>query len=163
MDKYNELRNKYDTFIYEGFNVEEIDNNYKITFDFNIPNLTHYKPTLTIKKFELNEFSKYLIFHIGLVELVSYWKATASKNVIIKAGYLNEKQIQFFKKLYFYGLGELFYTNKINTNYDDFMNIVCDCKKSNVEIPVYKGIGNLIPVGGGKDSTDLILCSYCRL
>ena len=26
MDKYLELRNKYDTFIYEGYNVEEKDN-----------------------------------------------------------------------------------------------------------------------------------------
>ena len=36
MDKYNELRNKYDTFIYEGFNIEELNNNLKITFNFNI-------------------------------------------------------------------------------------------------------------------------------
>ena len=153
MDKYNELRNKYNTFIYEGFNIEELENTYKITFDFNVPNLTHYNPTLELRKFELNDFSKYLIFHVGLVELISYWKATCSKNVIIKAGYIDEKQIEFFKKLYFYGLGELFYINNINPNYDDFMNIVCECEKSNIEIPNYNGIGNLIPVGGGKDST----------
>ena len=152
MDKYLELRNKYDTFIYEGYNVEEKDNKTIITYDFNVQNLTHYYPTLELDKFELTEFTKYLIFHIGLVELISYWKATCSKNVIIKAGYINEEQIGFFKKLYFHGLGELFYTNGIETNYEDFMNITCVIEPNNISIPNYNGIGNLIPIGGGKDS-----------
>ena len=152
MDKYLELRNKYDTFIYEGYNVEEKDNKTIITYDFNVPNLTHYYPTLELDKFELTEFTKYLIFHIGLVELISYWKATCSKNVIIKAGYINEDQINFFKKLYFHGLGELFYTNGIEPNYEDFMNITCVIESTNINIPNYNGIGNLIPIGGGKDS-----------
>lgn len=152
MDKYLELRNKYDTFIYEGYNVEEKDNKTIITYDFNVPNLTHYYPTLELNKFELTEFTKYLIFHIGLVELISYWKATCSKNVIIKAGYINEDQINFFKKLYFHGLGELFYTNGIEPNYEDFMNITCVIEPTNINIPNYNGIGNLIPIGGGKDS-----------
>lgn len=152
MDKYLELRNKYDNFIYEGYNVEEKDNKTIITYDFNVPNLTHYYPTLELDKFELTEFTKYLIFHIGLVELISYWKATCSKNVIIKAGYINEEQINFFKKLYFHGLGELFYTNGIEPNYENFMNITCVIEPTNINIPNYNGIGNLIPIGGGKDS-----------
>ena len=152
MDKYLELRNKYDTFIYEGYNVEEKDNKTIITYDFNVPNLTHYYPTLELDKFELTEFTKYLIFHIGLVELISYWKATCSKNIIIKAGYINEEQINFFKKLYFHGLGELFYTNGIEPNYEDFMNKTCVIEPTNINIPNYNGIGNLIPIGGGKDS-----------
>ena len=152
MDKYNELRNKYDTFIYEGFDISLDNNKAVITYDFNVPNLTHYYPTIEINNFVLNDFTKYLVFHIGLVELISYWKATCSKNVIIKAGYLNESQIEWFKKLYFYGLGELFYTNNIDVKYEDFMNITCVISKNNITYPNYIGKGNLIPVGGGKDS-----------
>ena len=152
MDKYNELRNKYDTFIYDSYEIEELENTTKITYNFIVPSLTQYKPTLEVKKFKIDSFTKNLIFHIGLVELVSYWKATCSKNVIIKAGYINKEQIQFFKKLYFYGLGELFYTNGITPNYDDFINIKCELKEQNIEIPNYVGNGNLIPIGGGKDS-----------
>ena len=152
MDKYLELSNKYYTFIYEGYKIEENDNKTIITYDFNVPNLTHYYPKLEFNKFEITEYTKYLIFHIGLVELVSYWKATCSKNVIIKCGYLNEEQINFFKKLYFHGLGELFYTNNISVEYDNFMNITCTCSKEEIEIPNYNGLGNLIPIGGGKDS-----------
>lgn len=152
MDKYNELRNKYDTFIYDSYEIEELENTTKITYNFIVPSLTQYKPTLEVKKFKIDSFTKNLIFHIGLVELVSYWKATCSKNVIIKAGYINKEQIEFFKKLYFYGLGELFYTNGIIPNYDDFINIKCELKEQNIEIPNYVGNGNLIPIGGGKDS-----------
>lgn len=152
MDKYNELRNKYDTFIYDNYEIEELENTTKITYNFIVPSLTQYKPTLEVKKFKIDSFTKNLIFHIGLVELVSYWKATCSKNVIIKAGYINKEQIEFFKKLYFYGLGELFYTNGITPNYDDFINIKCELKEQNIEIPNYVGNGNLIPIGGGKDS-----------
>lgn len=152
MDKYNELRNKYDTFIYDSYEIEELENTTKITYNFVVPSLTQYKPTLEVKKFKIDSFTKNLIFHIGLVELVSYWKATCSKNVIIKAGYINKEQIEFFKKLYFYGLGELFYTNGIIPNYDDFINIKCELKEQNIEIPNYVGNGNLIPIGGGKDS-----------
>ena len=152
MDKYNELRNKYDTFIYDSYEIEELENTTKITYNFIVPSLTQYKPTLEVKKIKIDSFTKNLIFHIGLVELVSYWKATCSKNVIIKAGYINKEQIEFFKKLYFYGLGELFYTNGITPNYDDFINIKCELKEQNIEIPNYVGNGNLIPIGGGKDS-----------
>lgn len=152
MDKYDELRNKYDTFIYDSYEIEELENTTKITYNFIVPSLTQYKPTLEVKKFKIDSFTKNLIFHIGLVELVSYWKATCSKNVIIKAGYINKEQIEFFKKLYFYGLGELFYTNGITPNYDDFINIKCELKEQNIEIPNYVGNGNLIPIGGGKDS-----------
>ena len=152
MDKYNELRNKYDTFIYDSYEIEELENTTKITYNFIVPSLTQYKPTLEVKKFKIDSFTKNLIFHIGLVELVSYWKATCSKNVIIKVGYINKEQIEFFKKLYFYGLGELFYTNGITPNYDDFINIKCELKEQNIEIPKYVGNGNLIPIGGGKDS-----------
>lgn len=152
MDKYNELRNKYDTFIYDNYEIEELENTTKITYNFIVPSLTQYKPTLEVKKFKIDSFTKNLIFHIGLVELVSYWKATCSKNVIIKAGYINKEQIEFFKKLYFYGLGELFYTNGITPNYDDFINIKCELKEQNIKIPNYVGNGNLIPIGGGKDS-----------
>ena len=163
MDLYNELRNKYDTFIYEGYSIKKDNDKTTITFDFNVPNLTHYYPTIELNNYIESDYTNYLIFHIGLVELISYWKATCSKNVIIKAGYLNNDQIEWFKKLYYYGLGELFYTNGITPNYDDFMNITCVIDETNITYPNYNGVGNLIPVGGGKDSNvtlELLKDSY---
>ena len=48
-----------------------------------------------------------------MVELVSYWKITCSPEVIVEAGVLNDRQILWWKDLYFNGLGEFFYVNDI--------------------------------------------------
>ena len=127
--KFIELREKYPEFIYEDYNIEETDKEIIIEYKFEIPNLTTFNPTIKIpkKKFKIKDINtdkvKNMIFHIGLIELISYWKCTCSPRVIIKCGRLNKEQINWFKKLYFYGLGELFFTNEIKTNIEEFMEI----------------------------------------
>ena len=157
MNKYIELQNKYSTFIYKKYTKEIIDNNLHITYYFEIPGLGEFKPTTDIPLYniDLNQkddnFINELIFHVGLVELISYWKCACPKNVIIEAGYLNEEQINWFKKLYFYGLGEFFYTNGISPDINTFMNIEIKHEKT-THNPTFTGTGTLIPIGGGKDS-----------
>ena len=118
--------------------------------------MEEFHPTLKIENKNIINYDENiinnLVFNLGLIELISYWKCTCSKNVIIKCGYLNEEQISWFNKQYFYGLGEFFYRNKIETNETDFMNIIVDYdNKADYEIN-YNGSGNLICIGGGKDS-----------
>lgn len=157
-NKFNELRNKYNTFIYEGFTINNNENNFEIKYKYKIENLTEFESIFKIDKsiIKYNEDilnnSNNLLFNLGLVELISYWKLTCSPNVIIKAGYINDEQINWFKKLYFYGLGELFYTNGINTNINDFMNIKCESDIVYNDLLNNNNNGYLIPVGGGKDS-----------
>ena len=157
MNKYAELQNKYSTFIYKKYTKEIIDNNLHITYYFEIPGLVEFKPTtdIPLNNIDLTKkddnFINELIFHVGLVELISYWKCACPKNVIIEAGFLNEEQIAWFKKLYFYGLGEFFYTNGINPDINTFMNIEIKHEKT-VHNPLFTGTGTLIPIGGGKDS-----------
>ncbi len=152
---FNELRDKYQTFIYDKYEVDEDLEKIYITYYFEIPGLTVFKPRYEIdKKYvkkDIDSFAKYLVFHIGLVELISYWKCACPKNVIVKAGYLDDDQIAFFKKMYYYGLGEFFYVNNIDISLDDFMHIEVDAVKESYDV-TYEGVGNLIPVGGGKDS-----------
>lgn len=154
---FNELRNKYTTFIYKKYNSEIKDNNLIITFNFEIPGLTIFNPQIIIPipniNVEKNDYLDYLIFNLGLVELISYYKCTCSPNVIIEAGYIDQNQINWFKKLYYYGLGEFMYVNNINISEDELMTITCNKDKKDIEIPNYIGKGNLIPIGGGKDST----------
>lgn len=156
-DKFNKLRKEYPEFIYENYDLEIVDNNLKITFNFNIPNLTTFHPTTTIplnnEKIDLNDsFLRNLIFHLGLIELVSYNKATCSPNIIIRAGYIDEEQINWLKKLYYNGLGEFMYLNKINIDEDKLFNITCSAPQIEINIPDVNTNGNLIPIGGGKDS-----------
>jgi len=97
-----------------------------------------------------------LVFNIGLIELVSYWKATCSPQIVIHNYILDEKQQNWWKKLYYKGLGEFFYQNKIDCKQDDFVQFSfaeeakpysdLDFKKIETSQKV------IVPIGGGKDS-----------
>lgn len=157
-DKFLEFRKKYDTFIYDKYEISYDEDNMNIKYYFNIPGLTWFYPQIKInKKYIINpnineDYLNSLVFHIGLIELVSYFKCTCSPNVIIKAGYINEEQIKWMKKLYFNGLGEFLYRNGISVLEEELMHIRCDYKEVNLPKIDYVGEGNLISVGGGKDS-----------
>ena len=152
---FYELREKYPTFIYDRYQIDEIDNFLEITYFFEIPDLVTFNPKIKIKKPNNNfnrEILEKIVFDIGMVELVSYFKCTCSPNVRIKAGYLNDYEKSFFKKLYYNGLGEFFYLNKINVKMEELINFKCEGLNKGLPKIDYKCNGNLIAVGGGKDS-----------
>lgn len=156
MDKFIEFREKYKDFIYKKFSYE-IKDKLEIKYYFEIPGLIEFTPEIKIpKEVIINEIDKeyleYLIGQIGLIELISYVKATCSKNIYIDAMYIDEEEIKFLKKTYYNGLGELLYTNGISIREDELFNIICRCSKKEMPKIKYQGEGNLICVGGGKDS-----------
>lgn len=156
------LRNKYKNFYYNSYTIDESIDSIDISFDFYIDGLVRFNPKLSIqkKKFKLfNSVNGYtarkIVFYMGMVELISYWKCCCPKNVIVNAGYLSSTEILWWKKLYFYGLGEFFYTNGINEDIKTFMNITCESNESTDTSCVFNEndkFQNIIPVGGGKDS-----------
>lgn len=163
MDKsieFSENREKYKYFYYNSYSISEDEQTIYIEYDFEIPNLTSFKPQIKIKKKNMkfkninSPIVENMIFHIGLIELISYWKCTCSPQVIIKCGKLNNEQIKWWKKIYFYGLGELFFTNNISTTIEDFMNIECASDKDFdiQELRLEETQGYIVPIGGGKDS-----------
>lgn len=110
MRTFIELRNKYKEFIYKSYNIQESKNSIKIEFLFEIPNLATFKPIIEIEKRNINfknintDFVKNIVFNLGMIELISYWKCACPKNIIVECGNLNKEQINWFKKLYYYGL-----------------------------------------------------------
>ncbi|SJZ84919.1 hypothetical protein [Anaerorhabdus furcosa] len=154
---YTELRQQYPNFIYHDFHIEENDSEFRITYDFEIAGLELFNPTYLFKKrgnqvFSNKKIVRELVFSLGLVECISYWKITCSPHLIIECGKLNDNQIAWWKKLYFHGLGEFFYINQIQPNFDDFITLNCVGKEIEGDILVQEYVGQLIPVGGGKDS-----------
>ena len=148
MDKFTELRAKYDTFVYESFSFDSEG----FSFLFRIGEY-EFRPVWKWRGLPHTPLTRYIVFSIGMVELVSYWKCACPPRVIVKCGALNEEQIRWWKKLYFGGLGEFFYRNGITADFDSFMNIECD----DTDVPRFTDIhsersGAVIPVGGGKDS-----------
>ena len=164
--KVKTLRKKYPKFIYQGYSYKISKNNLEIFFDFEIPPDIYFKPKIVIKNVKEKQLGKIkkdalnnFIFHLGLMEILSYWKATCSPKIEIKAGYLNKEQIKWWKDLIIKGMGQFFYENRIDFRGQNFLKIVSGkrdiiqkyyCK--NPPNPLHKRGNYLVPIGGGKDS-----------
>ena len=154
-EKFNQFRKDYPNFIYDSYEIIDEVDSIKIVYHFNLEGLTSFSPYYQIKKEYIKnnnidiDLLKYMVFNIGLIESISYFKCTCSPNIIVKAGYIDENQI---RKLFYNGLGEMLYTNGINVTEEFFINIKCLAPKQNNFNHEYTGLGNLIPIGGGKDS-----------
>ena len=166
LSKAKALRKKYPNFIYQGYSYKISKNNLEIFFDFQIPPGIRFKPKIVIKNIDKKRFKKInseiinnFIFHIGLIEIPSYWKTTCSPKIEIKAGYLNNGQIKWWKDLIVKGMGQFFYESKIDFRGQNFLKIVSNSNNKNGRDRVLnlKETGSpqnkiLIPIGGGKDS-----------
>lgn len=155
---YQELRYKYPVFSYEQYDYKLENGMFTASFRFKTGE-HEFCPTLTILHRDFYQWDilhkaqlDLLVFHIGMIELISYWKAVCAPKVVIKPHSLSPKQIDFWKKIYFHGLGEFFYLNKIDARPADFMEIeavegVALSKQTFVTTPEV-----MVPIGGGKDS-----------
>lgn len=159
--KYQYLREKYPKFIYRKYSYLFSNNNLKIYFDFYIEPDLFFKPEIIIENVK-TKFSKInkdqienLIFNLGLAEIPSYWKVTASPLIDIKAGFLTKEQINFWRNLFMKGMGQFFYENKINFKKKNFLTIRSSFDKNtkSTELkPINLKEKYLVPVGGGRDS-----------
>ena len=123
---YKELIGKYPEFIYHGYDITELDEKIKIVYNFETVGLTEFHPYWVFPRNGIDigdpVFEEF-VFSLGMVELVSYWKAACPPNVHVECGYLSDEQKAWWKKLYYHGLGEFFYTNGVETDIDRFMKI----------------------------------------
>ena len=152
----NILRNTYPEFIYQSYEIKDDDEKIIIKYIFEIPGLTTFEPSIEIlkKKFTSKDLNsnivKNMVFNLGMIEAISYFKATCSKHFIINCGYLNNEQMNWFRKLYYLGLGEFRFVNNIDIPIQDFVEFISNGNKIEETNEVLDGI--IIPVGGGKDS-----------
>ena len=151
------MRNfKHEKFIYHGYTIKKNSFEYHFSMDE-----YKFRPRWTctlpiVEDVVLHE----LVFNLGMVELISYWKSACPPIVEVRCGKLDEWQIEWWKKLYRNGLGEFFYVNNI-VPHGDFMTIIPTDEQhegrgnscmGNVSYNSRELSGALIPVGGGKDS-----------
>ena len=66
-----------------------------------------------------------LAFHLGLIEMFSYWKAACSPEIVVRAGALDSEQIAWWMDLLRHGMGEFFCVNQIDFRQPDFVKIAC--------------------------------------
>ena len=155
---FEELRVKYPRFIYKDYKIFEDENKICIEYDFEIENLVKFNPNIEIlkKEFVFKDINtsavKNMVFSLGMIEAISYFKATCSPQFVIKCGFLDEYQRNWFRKLFYLGLGEFRFVNNINIEEENFIEFISEGKYIEVDLLNDNLEGILIPVGGGKDS-----------
>ena len=157
--KYDLFKTKYSRFIYKSYSYKQNKLDFDILFNFQISQNIFFQPKVKIKNIDAKKLFQIpkevldnFVFHLGLIEMISYWKATCSPKIEIQAGYLDKNQIKWWEDLISKGLGEFFYKNKINFLKKNFIrfDIKSDKKGKRYNEKIKNNI--LVPIGGGKDS-----------
>ncbi|MBQ9472843.1 MAG: UDP-N-acetylmuramoyl-L-alanine--D-glutamate ligase [Bacteroidales bacterium] len=157
-EKYKSLRQQHKLFTYESFSYKFDSEGMCMSFNFSVGDTIHFRPTARIPRRNFlaeslpGEVADLLVFNIGMIELISYWKCLCPPTVRIVPCKLCDEQLAFWRKLYYNGLGEFFYTNGIKATEQDFMKIECTGTRDMGPVDITLGNGYLVPVGGGKDS-----------
>lgn len=156
--KFDELRSTYKTFVYKDYEIIDEKDKIVLKYYFEIPGLTTFEPSVEIlkKNFKIEnlntKFTENLVFNLGMIEAISYFKATCSPEFVIECGNLDEKQEEWFRKIFYLGLGEFRFINKIKVSEEEFVKFVSKKEKEPIN-PISRELdGIIIPIGGGKDS-----------
>jgi UDP-N-acetyl-alpha-D-muramoyl-L-alanyl-L-glutamate epimerase len=156
--KYLQFRQEYPFFEYQSYSFKITNEYLEANYCFNLSDKVKFNPVVKILLRRFNDLDSLeisdlnnLVFHIGMVEMISYWKATCSKKVIVPHK-LEPMQIEWWKKLYYLGLGEFFYINGIDANMESFMTIMEGETKLNTSEVNLDFNRVMVPIGGGKDS-----------
>ncbi|VVM06338.1 hypothetical protein MAMC_01042 [Methylacidimicrobium cyclopophantes] len=140
---------------YEGFRYQIHERRLSVAFSFRLDDSLTFRPRASFPvapPLPSKEALDLLVFSLGLIELVSYWKAACPPRIRVEAGSLAPEQIAWWKRLYFRGLGEFFYRNGIAADEAEFVEMRA---AEGRPFPSFRGrdsTGALVPVGGGKDS-----------
>ena len=159
--KYEELRRKYPLFEFHDYEIKVDNDALVMKFDFRVGESVRFAPQMRLnagvyaRDVDVSELEG-LVFHIGLIELISYWKSVCSPKILIHHFRLDEEQQKWWKKLYYKGLGEFFYQNGLNPSQDDFVEFVFDDNARPFAGLSFNRVDDdgrvIVPIGGGKDS-----------
>jgi len=157
--KLEVLRKKYPAFIYQKYSYRLKRGNLKISFCFKIEPDIVFKPRIVIKNIPDDRLEKIdkkalnnFVFHLGMMEIPSYWKTTCSPEIIIRAGALDKTQAAWWHNLIIKGMGQFFFENKINFKSPSFLTIKSESGTVLDSFEKKFRDRTLVPMGGGKDS-----------
>lgn len=154
-----QLRVEYPTFIYESYEWQwDSHESLSCSFLFRAGELS-FRPTcrftFTGRRASVSvvrEVMDNIVFRLGLAELPSYWKATCSPRVEVRAGSLRADEVAYWKVMLTEGMSEFHYINRTPFTDPDFVTIVADESREPAPVANTLDSGFVVPVGGGKDS-----------
>jgi hypothetical protein len=159
---FERLRAKHARFRFHDYSIAQEPEGLRFTYDFVIEPDIVLRPTVRLNGVDAETVAQLdpdvlhnLAFHLGLIEIPSYWKATCSPEIVVEAGHLDHEQIAWWHDLLIKGQGEYFYVNQIDFRAPDLVTIRSEGSAAR-RAAVHRGPLDpakiLIPVGGGKDS-----------
>lgn len=154
MNKLENLRFQHEKITFQSFTHSISNSKLNIEFKYLLsPDLSFsHKLSINFVDLKFKEPSPKLIFLLGVMELVSYWKLACPSVIEIKCGVLNNYEKKWFKDLYRSGLGEFFYVNELDPKLD--FDFVIDPEAPELDFGFNPSLEDkaLVMVGGGKDS-----------
>lgn len=157
-----ELRRKHPRFVYQSYAAERVGNSLKLSFRFRLEPDIVFAPEISIESIDRSRIDaldegvlERIAFHLGLIEMLSYWKTACPREVVIEAGALDQWQIGWWRDLWLRGMGEFFYVNQIDFRRPDYLKISARTPpRGNVIQRAGRPYGrrSLVMVSGGKDS-----------
>lgn len=152
---FDELRIRHSEFRYESYSHKRVGDKITAEFKYSLkPDIAFtHRLELPISVEADDKTLENLIFHLGMVLSISYWKSACPAVFHIEAGNLTKEQLTWWKELLTNGLGEFYFTNKIDFSVPSFVTLT-----ANIEKPLSKKIAckqsgrPLIMAGGGKES-----------
>ena len=94
---------KIKKFIYKSFSIDNKNESFHITYEFEISDKTIFSHVIDIPKKNFgfrtidSNLIKSIVFNIGMIILFDYWKLDSIKNIYIECFSLNEEQIDWWK------------------------------------------------------------------
>jgi len=162
MSRFDQLRARHPRFTYEDYAVEREGDALRFTFSFTMAPDVAFAPTTTLRAADPARLATVpaealdgLAFHLGLIELLSYWKTACAPEIVIKAGALDAEQVAWWRDLVLHGMREFFFVNDIDFRRDDLFTLVTSPRAGRPTArfdSVLPAAEDLVLVSGGKDS-----------
>jgi UDP-N-acetyl-alpha-D-muramoyl-L-alanyl-L-glutamate epimerase len=140
---------KYRQFIFESYSFDKQTG--KLELHYAMDDALHFTesyrfdfPYANYDEAVLDRALQALFFIAGS----SYYKTYIPPEIVVRAGELDAQMAAFFSKTYQRGLGEFWYVNKLDPNTPVHFPATPDV----VQASPHDGSGQLVAIGGGKDS-----------
>ena len=128
--RWQVLRERHPRFAYEGYSVEEASEGVRVRYRFKLDPDIIFEPETVIEAGDWlrdawdSEAMDNFAFNLGLVEMLSYWKAACSPEIVVRAGQMEAAQATWWQHLLKKGMGEYFYVNGIDIQRRDLVVLI---------------------------------------
>jgi len=153
---FKTLRAKHSSLRYRGYSIKRCDTQVKVTFHLLLEPSIEFNPTLVFDAPGVsNERLAPYLFNLGMVETISYWKASCPRKVIVENAPISDEQRVWWHDLFINGLGEFFFQNDIDPSDASLLTIEASSRGPTSAAPSKNNsaTGELVLVAGGKDSS----------